>query len=82
MILKVVNMSSQPQETDITLDGIGATAPEGTAFVLTSSQATDENSFAEPTRVLMRTESVIGLSPPQRRTFPPHSLTILRIKAK
>lgn len=79
LILKVVNMLSQPQETAIRLHGAGRLAPSARAIVLASSSADDENTFDAPTKVAPREESVSGIAPSFRHTFPANSITVLRI---
>ncbi len=81
VILKVVNTSSRPQETEITLDGIRGTAATGKAWVMTSARPQDENSFAEPLRVSPKSETINGIGRTFRRTFPATSLSIFRITA-
>ncbi len=52
------------------------------ADLVTSDHPEDENSFAEPDRVTPREERVKLEGPGFDRAFAPHSLTILRVKAK
>lgn len=79
MIIKVVNAGDTPQETTVTVDGSDRLAPGAAALVL-SGRPDDENSVSEPTKVAPRTVSVPGVGPRFQHTFPPHSLTVLRIK--
>lgn len=81
IILKVVNVSDATQETDVALEGAGTIASKGTAILLTSNSPEDENSFAEPTKVVPVTKAVKELGERFKYVFPPHSLTILRLKA-
>lgn len=81
LILKVVNVSAAPQETQITLQGAGKVASQGTATVLTSSSPDDENSLEQPAKVAPVTSTVKAIGPAFRHTFVPHSVTILRLKA-
>jgi len=82
IVIKVVNTTGDAQDTAVTLDGAGKVAPEGTALVLTSDDPNDENSFAHPTRVAPVALPAKGLGPSFRYTFPPYSLTILRIQGE
>ncbi len=50
VILKVVNVNAQPMETKLDFTGAKLLGT-GTATVLTSENATDENSLATPTKV-------------------------------
>jgi alpha-N-arabinofuranosidase len=79
--LKVVNTAGDPQDTEIVLKGVASVASEGTAEVLTSSSPDDENSVAEPAKVVPVTRKVTGIAAKFRYTFDPHSVTILKIKA-
>jgi alpha-L-arabinofuranosidase len=82
IVLKVVNASVQPQEVAVEMKGL---TPEGvlqgTALVLTSDTARDENSFAAPAKVAPRESRVQGRASDFRHTFPAHSVTVLRLKA-
>jgi alpha-L-arabinofuranosidase len=82
IVLKVVNTSGAPQETQVSLDGAKAIASRGTAIVLTSSSPEDENSLAQPTLVAPVERRVSGLGPKFNYTFPPYSVTILRLSAE
>ena len=82
IILKVVNCSDEPQDTDVTLADAGTIAPEGTAIVLTSNNPEDENSLAAPTKVAPVRRLANGLGSKFQYTFPRNSLTILRLKAR
>lgn len=79
VILKVVNVSYEPQSTAISLAGKKIDGNEITAIVLTSANPTDENSFDEPTKVSPKTEKIRVNGGVLQHTFPPNSLTILRI---
>jgi len=80
VIVKVVNTGANPVELAINLRGAATVAANGTATVL-SGDPKAVNSVAEPTRISPRQEAVTGVSPSFRRTFPPHSFTVLRLSA-
>lgn len=82
VILKVVNLSGRPQDTEVLLEGAGKVGSEGTATVLTAGSPDDENSFSQPTKVAPVAFPVKGLGPRFRHTFPPYSLAILRIRVQ
>jgi alpha-N-arabinofuranosidase len=44
--------------------------------------AKETNSITEPTKIVPVTRKVDGLSPDFTRTFPPCSITVLKIKSK
>jgi alpha-L-arabinofuranosidase len=79
LILKVVNMLDQPQNTAIDLQGAHKLAGTARAIVLASPKAADENTFDAPTKVAPREESVRNIAPLFRYTFPANSITVLRI---
>jgi DUF1680 family protein/alpha-L-arabinofuranosidase len=81
VVVKVVNVSESAQETQVELAGAGKVEPTGTAIVLTSARPDDENSLDEPTRVAPITSEFKGAGTSFKYTFPPYSLTILRLKA-
>jgi len=81
VIVKVVNTQAGPLSTELNLSGTSLTG-KGTAVVLTSDKATDENSLAEPTKVSPKTEelSISGMT--LHREFPGNSFTVLRLQTK
>lgn len=82
IILKVVNVASADQATDIKLQGAGQVEGTASLTVLTSAKATDENSLEEPTKVAPVTRSIAVAGPTFRHTFPAHSISVLRLKTK
>lgn len=79
-VLKVVNASEKPLEAVVALQGVKPTTLKGKAIVLTSKGPRDENSFGAPTLIAPREEAVTGTVSNLSRTFPPHSVTVLRFK--
>ena len=78
VILKVVNVSSQPQPVQVELAGLDGRVASADATVLTSASPDDENSLDEPTKVAPATRSIpAGAS--FQHAFPPHSATVLRL---
>ncbi len=82
IILKVVNVASADQTTDVKLQGVGPMEATGSLTVLTSASPTDENSLEEPTKVAPVTRSIAVAGPTFRHTFPAHSISVLRVKTK
>ncbi|HBF33313.1 TPA: alpha-L-arabinofuranosidase [Candidatus Sumerlaeota bacterium] len=82
VIVKVVNGGAIPQDASLELTGIKSLASTGKAIVLTSEKSTDENSFAEPTKVAPKEEKLEGVSATMQHTFPPYSVTVLRLQEK
>jgi alpha-L-arabinofuranosidase len=81
VIVKVVNVTEEPQATDIDLQGVTKVSGPLTATVLTSAAGTDENSLDEPTKVAPVSQSVAISGPQFRFTFPPNSVTVLKVNA-
>jgi len=79
-ILKVVNGGNVPAEVKLDFAGAKEIAPEAAAFILTSNQAQDENTFAEPGKVLPQKYQLKTATLRFGHTFPPDSLTVLRLK--
>jgi len=82
LIVKVVNANAQPLDTEVDLSGAKNLTGQGTAVVLTSENATDENSLENPTKVSPRTEPVAFSGTSLRRSFPGNSFTVLRLQTK
>jgi alpha-L-arabinofuranosidase len=82
LILKVVNVSASDLPTDVTLNGVTSVQDPAAEIVLTSPKATDENSFAEPTRVAPVTTAIDVGQPAFQHIFPANSLTVLRLNAE
>jgi alpha-N-arabinofuranosidase len=79
VILKFVNAGTTPLDTNVNLRGVDRVEPTASALVLTGDPAA-VNSVDEPQKVAPKQEMVTGASASFRHTFPPHSLTILRLK--
>jgi len=82
VILKVVNSAEKLIAADVQIKGAGRVASQGTMIVLAGGRLTDENSIAEPRKIAPVTSSLKGLAGEFKHTFPPSSLTVLRLKAR
>jgi alpha-L-arabinofuranosidase len=82
LIVKVVNASAQPLETEVDLSGGNNLSGKGTATVLTSENGADENSLENPTKVSPKTEPVSFTGTSLKRSFPGNSFTVLRLQTK
>jgi alpha-L-arabinofuranosidase len=81
IILKIVNASSEPVETQIDLKGAGKLSGTGKAVVLTSASPLDENTLEEPTKVAPKNETVMLSGSAIRRSFAGNSFTVIRLPA-
>jgi alpha-L-arabinofuranosidase len=82
VIVKVVNASAKPLETQLDLSGAKNLTGAGTAIVLTSESGADENSLAEPMKVSPKTAAVNLTGTTLTQTFPGNSFTVLRLQTK
>ncbi|MFN3648475.1 MAG: alpha-L-arabinofuranosidase C-terminal domain-containing protein [Armatimonadota bacterium] len=81
IFVKHVNPEPRPQTLSIELQGVRSVKPTATATVLAA--APDENnSIDQPTKVVPVTRTVNGVAPTFTHTFPPHSVTVLRLEAR
>ncbi|WP_165224778.1 alpha-L-arabinofuranosidase C-terminal domain-containing protein [Aquisphaera insulae] len=80
VIVKVVNTGAEAIDAKINLRGAGRVEPSGTAIVL-SGEPGAVNTIEEPRKVAPRQEAITDVAESFRRVFPPHSFTILRLKA-
>ncbi len=81
IIMKVVNVSSRPVDTRVTIDGVSSVAPAAEVSVLTSPNPRDENTIVEPMKVVPKTETFSGIAKEFRYTFVPNSVTVVRLKS-
>jgi len=81
LILKVVNSSANPLETQIDLPGAKALAGTAQATVLTSEEPSDENSIDDSKKISPKTEPMTFTGTSLTRAFPGNSLTVLRFPA-
>jgi alpha-L-arabinofuranosidase len=81
VVVKVVNVSNQPQEVQFNLNGLTDIQPKAAALVLTGNPE-GENSIQQPARVVPAKCDLDKVAPAFRHTFPANSLTVLRVKAK
>ncbi len=82
LVVKVINASPKAVTTTLALAGVETIGPQAAVLVLTSGDVQDNNSLDEPRRVAPVEESAPISGVRFERTFPPHSLTVLRLKTK
>ena len=78
-VVKVVNFSGRPVDTTIELHGVQSVGPEAKLTLLGGDPA-DINTIQSPTKVAPKEEMISSASATMQRTFPPYSLTLLRLK--
>jgi alpha-L-arabinofuranosidase len=81
IIVKVVNSAAEPAPMVVNVVG-GPSPGSGTVTVLASDNPLDENSFEQPAKVVPRTSRLEVRGPAIPHTFPPYSLSIIRMKPR
>ena len=79
IILKVVNSGNTAADANINLAGVSGVKPEGECIVLAGTGPDDVNSFSEPTKISPVESKLNGAAARFTHSFPPYSLTVLRI---
>jgi len=82
IFLKVVNVVGTDQAVNVQVNGVSAIDPDGEAVVLGASGPDETNSINDPTRLVPVTAKVDGLGTNFCRTFPPYSITVLKLSGK
>jgi alpha-N-arabinofuranosidase len=81
VIVKVVNSAPEPAAVTLNITGMRSLA-SGTATVLTSDDPLDENTFEEPKKIVPKTTAISLRGGSLAHTFPPYSLSVLRLKSR
>ena len=81
-LLKVANVSADPQPATIKLAGLAASPSAATVTTLTSASPDDENSLENPTKVSPKTSQIDVHDGALSYTFPANSVTVLRVPSK
>jgi alpha-L-arabinofuranosidase len=81
VIVKVVNLGTDPVDATINLNGAGEIQPRAMAIVL-AGEPKDVNTVDAPTKVAPKSEDLTDAGASFHRTFAPCSLTLLRVHAK
>ena len=82
IILKVVNSGGADQSVRLEIGGVAMVAPHGEAIVLSAHAPEDTNSITEPDKIVPVSSEVDGLGAGFTRSFPPYSITVLRLQAR
>ncbi len=80
VIVKVVNVTAAPQALQVDLQGLKS-VHGGTAQVLQGAPG-DINTLEEPRRIAPRSMPLTTLSPQFAHTFPPYSVSVLRVRTR
>jgi alpha-N-arabinofuranosidase len=79
LILKVVNVSSDPVKMALNLEGGGSFEPVAEGWQLTG-RPEDQNSLDNPKKVAPKRIRISDVSPHFSRVFPAYSVTVIRVK--
>jgi len=79
--LKVVNTGGDERTVHIQIDGNVKISPNGESVAMSAGTPDATDSIAEPNKIIPITTQVAGLGNDFTRTFPPYSITVLRLMA-
>jgi alpha-L-arabinofuranosidase len=82
LIVKAINIASEPVRTQVRIDGAPGVKRQARAIVLRSASLEDNNSPEEPENVVPNEVSLDATSMQLEHEFPRYSLTILRFPLK
>jgi len=80
VILKVVNVSPDRQETDVRLAGMSGDLPIRIRATVMSGKPDDENSLDQPTKITPAERDLMFAKPAFTHRFPAHSVTVMRVR--
>lgn len=79
LVIKLVNGENMPWNTSINLANVKSVQPEGAQITLSAENPDEENSFANPRKVVPLETVLKGIKPSFQMICQPNSFTILRI---
>ncbi len=82
LFVKVVNGANAAQTVKMAIDGAKGVATTAQVTTLSGAKPTDTNTLAAPTNIVPVTKSVGGVGKTFDYTFPPYSVTVLRLQHK
>ena len=80
IILKVVNVMAGDQQIQVNVDGASVDAHASGQVI--AGDPTDQNSLADPAKVVPQPMDVNNAAPSFPHTFPGHSVTVIRLKTR
>jgi alpha-N-arabinofuranosidase len=80
--VKVVNAVGTPQPVHVQITGVKEIEPTGEIIEMKGESTEATNSITGPTRIVPVTTKIDGLIADFTRTFPPYSITVVRLKAR
>lgn len=82
LVVKAINTGTEPVRANLETLGAKRIAAQGEVTVLTAASLTDNNTLEQPLKVQPITSRLKGAAASFTHEFPPHSLTVLRLKAR
>jgi alpha-N-arabinofuranosidase len=80
--VKVVNCIDKPQPVKIQVVGVDGIASNGQLVQMKADSAEAVNSIDQPKNIVPVTSDINGLSKDFTRTFPPYSISVLKLQSK
>lgn len=80
LILKAINLGNETIPAEWSISGVDSVSGTGQLTVLTSASLSDNNSLDDPRMVVPEERILSGVNEEFAHEFPPHSLTVLRMK--
>ena len=80
--VKIVNRAGAPQPMRVEVRGVTSVAPSGQVITMAASSPEDTNSITAPAKIAPVTSAAEDFGASFSRTFPPYSITVLRLEAK
>jgi alpha-L-arabinofuranosidase len=81
IVIKALNTGSEHASINLAIEGAKQVGTEGRLIRLSSSSASDENSFEEPRKIVPRVTLVGSLRPRFNADLPPWSFSMFRVQA-
>ena len=81
ILIKMVNPEPNAQSVKLEINGIASLASKASAITL-AGEPEDTNSLSHPRNVIPVTTTVHPVSPDFGYTLPPHSIVVLKLKAR
>ena len=82
IILNVVNAGAAGVNAEIRLEGAGSVGPGARAILLTGDSPAAVNSFEQPKNVVPVESAIPDVANHFQRSFPAHSMTVIRVPVK
>lgn len=80
LILKVVNTSDKPQQSEFVVDGVKKLQQKGTVTVLQSDNLNQENSFENPDAISPKQQQIQVKDKKIKLPLQPYSVNVIRVK--